>query len=161
MGVDLDQATIDHLQSGCAVLIGTVSDANIPRASRGTGITVVDAAASIFRVLIETDDPVTLSNLSANGRVAITTADVRTLQSMLFKGTLLGVEECTDADHAKAEQYRHDFLTDIKETDHIPMEVLLGWADRPFVPCIVQLHESFDQTPGPQAGAQLARRGAP
>ena len=161
MGVELDQATIDHLHSGCAVLIGTVSDANIPRASRGSGITVVDAAAAIVRVLVETDDPVTLATLAANGRVAITTADVRTLYSMQFKGTLIAFEECTDADHAKAEQYRHDFLTDIKETDHIPMELLRGWADRPIAPCLVALHESFDQTPGPQAGSALNRRESP
>jgi len=153
-----DKSTIEFLHSGCAVLIGTVDDNGQPHASRGCGVTVLDAEVGRLRLLADASDAKLVANLKPGALVAITVASVPTFQSMQMKGRVVGVETATGADEAKSRQYAADFIRDIHESDGQPMDVLGRWADRTILPCIVEIDSSFDQTPGPLAGTALARR---
>ena len=151
-----DQAMIEYLHSGCAVLVGTVDATGRPHASRGWGLTVLDARAGRVRLLLDGADIVTLANVLPGAAVAITTASVPTLHSVQLKGHVLLVEPADDIDEAKRVQYTRDFTNDIHHTDGDPMEMLVRWADRHVVACVVDVDSSFDQTPGPAAGCLLA-----
>jgi hypothetical protein len=151
-----DEPMIQHLHSGCALLIGTVDETGLPHAGRGHGLTVVDPAGGVVRLLVDAEDATTLANLRRPGAaVAVTTAAVPTLHSFQIKGRVGGVEDANDADNAKHLQYATDFMNDIHNTDGDAIELLERWVLRPIVACVVHVDACFDQTPGPSAGTLL------
>lgn len=154
----LDKSTIEFLHSGCAVLIGTVDESGRPHATRGWGLTVVDADAGRLRVLADAGDATLMANLRPDALVAVTVADVTTFKSRQMKGRVVKVESVTEADEAKQRQYTTDFVHDIHEVDRMPIDVLERWASRSVAPCLVEIDSSFDQTPGPSAGTVLEAR---
>lgn len=158
--IDLaDEAVAGHLHSGCGLLVGTIGTDGRPRAARAWGLTIVDPGARRVRLLIEADDVLTLANLRAGGRVAITGTSVQTFTSIQLKGRCVAIEAPTEADEARRVQYTRDFLDDITVHEGYPMEALERWADHRVVPCVVEVDSSFDQTPGPSAGVATGATG--
>ena len=157
--IDLDDpATKEFLHSGCALLVCTVNADGSPHAGRAWGLTVVDAEAGLVRVLLEGDDPVMIANARAGNAIAVTATGVLTFHSIQMKGRPVRIEHhMTETDEAKAAQYADDFLDDIHATEGYPMEIMRRWTEHPLVPCIVEVETTFDQTPGPSAGAVLDR----
>lgn len=150
-----DEATIEFLHAGCALLVGTVDATGKPHAGRGWGLTVLDPQSGRVRLLVNLDDAATVANLQPGAAVAITTASVPTLHSIQMKGHVVCVEAATEADEAKRVQYTADFTNDIHKTDGDVLEVLQRWAARSILACVVDLDSSFDQTPGPSAGSPI------
>jgi len=156
--IDLgDRATVKFLDSGCALLVCTVSADGQPHAGRAWGLSVVDVDAHLLRLLVEADDAVTVANVRAGRAIAVTATSVRTFHSLQLKGRALSLEELTPADEAKQAQYTSDFLKDILDTSKYAPDVMCRWAERPVTPCFVTVDVSFDQTPGPSAGATIDR----
>lgn len=151
----LDSSTITFLHGGCGLLVGTVDEAGVPHAARGQGVTVVSEDPLRLRLLIDVDDTRTRSNVGSGSMVAICSADVPTLTSLQLKGRVLAVEAATDTDVAKHRQYATDFIHDIHRTDGDPLEMLRRWAYRSVMAMVVEIDESFDQTPGPSAGRRV------
>ncbi|MCU0259463.1 MAG: pyridoxamine 5'-phosphate oxidase family protein [Ilumatobacteraceae bacterium] len=154
----LDPATIEFLHGGCALLVGTVDASGRPHAGRGHGLTVLADEPVRVRLLVDAEDTRTVENLDRGALVAVCTADVPTLRSLQLKGRVMSVEPPTPADLAKHRQYADDFTRDIHETDGEPIEILERWADRPVVACVIEIDDTFDQTPGPAAGRRLEDR---
>jgi hypothetical protein len=152
----LDDETTAFLQTGCALIVGTVGPDGAPHAGRAWGLDVVDPGPSpTVRLLLDVDDVRTLDHVAGLGAVAITATSVRTLHSMQLKGRSLGLDEPRAGDDDRLERYISQFFTDITETDGTDLD-LLG-TFRPFgqVPCLLEVHERFVQTPGPGAGARV------
>jgi hypothetical protein len=147
---------ISLLEGGCGVIIGTVARDGAPHVSRGWGITVVSVDPPEVRLLLDADDTDATANLAANGRVAVTGGDIRTLHSIQFKGEATAVEAATDDDRRRAEQYAHDFFGNINEVDGTPLDLLDGLEPRDYAVCTVRISELYDQSPGPSAGTRLA-----
>jgi hypothetical protein len=74
---------------------------------------------------------------------------------MQLKGRSLGLVEPHVDDEARMERYCDQFFTDITETDGTDLEVLARFRPSGQVPCLVEVHERFVQTPGPGAGARV------
>jgi hypothetical protein len=157
VGIVLDDDTVRFLSGGCSLLVGTVSADGRPHAGRGWGITVLEREPLRVRVLLDARDARTLENARGGARIALCTADVPTLHSVQLKGRVIGAEPATDADREKQRQYTDAFLHDIHSTDGDPLHILHRWAECDVVAAIVEVDESFDQTPGPSAGTVLAR----
>src|SRR4051812_16011385 len=85
----LDPKTTAFVESGCALIVGTVSGDGEPHAARGWGATVVDRAGEL-RLLLPDNDPVMLDDLATTRRIAFTAANVRTFSSRQFKGEVVG-----------------------------------------------------------------------
>lgn len=152
----LDEATIEFLHGGCALLVGTVDASGLAHAGRGHGLTVLSADDPVrLRLLVDRDDAHSVANLYPGAMVAICTADVPTLRSLQFKGRVLAVEPATPDDLSKHQQYARDFTWDIHRTDGDLLPMLRRWADRPVLACVVEVDDTFDQTPGPTAGRRM------
>jgi len=151
----IGEAVQELLESPCGLLVATVSADGWPRATRAWGATVADAAAGRLRVLVTGDDPVSLANLAEGGVVAVTGADVRTLQAVQVKGSVVALEPPTPADEARAAAHTAAFFAQISEMDGIPVTLLRRLAPHALVACVVEVGEVFDQSPGPGAGASL------
>lgn len=146
--------TKEFLESGCALVVATVSSDGAPFASRGWGLTIVRGGD--FRLLLDADDPHTIANLEATGVIAITATNVPTLHSMQMKGRCLTVEPATDVDRARAARYCDEFFTDIVTTEGTDPRLPERLRPAGVIACEVTIDECFDQTPGPAAGSVLA-----
>ena len=152
-GTVIDTERQARLESGWALIVGTVSATGEPHAARGWGLTVLATDGTQVRLLLDADDSTTLANLASTGAVAITAAHVPTFRSMQLKGRSTQIEPATADDYACSERYIDAFFTDVQNTDGTARELLDGLRARDVVACIVQVDDWFDQTPGPGAGA--------
>ncbi len=153
----------DHLrlmESG-ALIVGVTTDDGTPYATRAWGLRVVDAGdddrLALVHVLMPADDPIGLAGFEPDRAVAITAADVMTLQSAQFKGRSLGVEPATEDDLELSARYFEGFSAAVERSDGQPRGLLERLVPFELVRCIVQVHEAYDQTPGPGAGQELGR----
>ena len=149
----MDEATRAFLEAGSALIIGTVGPDGAPFAGRGWGLDVLDGG--VVRLLLDATDEGSIANVDAGRAIAVTAADVRTLRSVQLKGRAIGIEATTAADRERWSRYREEFFTDILETDGTPRELTDRVAPDDVVPCTIEVHELFDQTPGPGAGARI------
>jgi hypothetical protein len=143
------------LESGCALLIGTVDRAGMPHASRGWGLDVLDGAKGLVRIVLAGDDAVTLTNLRSSGRLAVTATDVATLRSVQGKGHVLSLERGTTADRRRATRYVEAFCGDIGRVDATPRVLVERLVPSTYESCVAALDEWYDQTPGPAAGCRV------
>ena len=150
----LTAETRDFLESGCALIIATVSSTGEPFASRGWGLDVLDDAGRV-RLLLESGDRQALENLQDTGRIAITAAHVPTLHALQLKGNYVGSHPGNERDRAKAAQYADEFFADIEATDGSPRALLERLLPDDYVACEIVIEELYDQTPGPGAGASV------
>ena len=90
--------------------------------------------------------------------MAITGADVCTLLSAQLKGTVALVEPPTEADLERAHHHMHRLAELIEETDGTDRGLVLRMFPARLLAIEVEVHEQYDQSPGPEAGAALGRR---
>jgi hypothetical protein len=151
-----DPDLVALLESGCALIIGTVAGDGAPHAGRAWGLTVVqEGAGDRVRLLLDAADPRSIEHARAGGRIAITGGDVRTLKSRQVKGRVIEVHDATDTDFVRADAYCEAFFEDAVETDGTPREYMERLRPDGYVACIVAIDEAYDQTPGPGAGAPV------
>ncbi len=154
-----DSETRAFLESGCGLLVGTVSLDGEPYASRGWGLDVLDVGPpALVRLMLDAEDERTLEHVSAGGAIAITAANVLTLRSMQLKGRARGMDSATPDDRARVERYVREFHADVEATDFVTWELFQQFFPVDCVACLVDVHEAFDQTPGPGAGARVGER---
>ena len=150
----IDEALRAFLERGGAMVVGTVSADGVPHAQRGWGCSVT--GPTTIRLLLDSSDPVLRSDIAAAGRLAVTSADVRTLRSVQLKGRVTAVEpEPGPADLERCEAHNEELLTDIEETDHYPRALTERMVPPAYIVAVVEVEELYDQTPGPAAGAQV------
>jgi hypothetical protein len=154
-GVVFEPATTEFLESGCALIVGTVAADGEPHASRGWGLDVLGDDPPLVRLVLDAGDAVAVEHAAARGQIAVTAASVRTLRSTQLKGTSLGLEASTPELTERADRYIEQFFTDIGETDGTARDVLERLRPAGYVACTIQVEDRFDQTPGPGAGAPI------
>jgi hypothetical protein len=152
-----DRETIDFLESGCALIVATVSADGEPHAGRGWGLLVAPGDDDRVRLLVDALDSITVENMETTGRIAITAANVPTLRSAQLKGRAVGVSPAADADRTRAAEFCNRFFTDIVETDGTDRRLPERLVPLDYVACDVTVEEFYDQTPGPGAGGALSR----
>jgi xanthine/CO dehydrogenase XdhC/CoxF family maturation factor len=142
------------LENGAGLVVGTVSADGTPRADRAWAASVVDADSRRIRFVMSADDAAVVGNLQS-GRVSLNGADVRTYQSIQLKGRPVVVEVPTATDVDLARHQSETFFEAVHLTDGNPVEALRRMLPLQMVAVEMIVEESFDQTPGPSAGAAL------
>jgi hypothetical protein len=152
-----DRETIEFLESGCSLVVGTVASDGAPFVTRGWGIKVAEPDQDCVHLVLDARDVVTLDNLDATGRVALTAAHVPTLRAKQFKGRAADVLPAGDEDRATVEQFCEAFFSAVVASDGTDRRFLERLVPLDFVACDVMIDEIYDQTPGPGAGSAVAR----
>lgn len=143
------------LESGCALIVGTVSAGGTPHASRGWGLSICPDRASV-RLLLDASDRVAIENVATTGVIAVTGCDVPTLHSVQLKGHASAPVATSDpADMKVVETFRTDFFASVSRTEGTPIALLERLLPSTFAACTVTVQEVYDQTPGPRAGSRL------
>jgi hypothetical protein len=104
---------------------------------------------------VGTADVPYLSGASDRPVLAVTVTDVRTLDSVQFKGPASAPEPATDEDLEAVERYCTAFFDAVREIDGIPRELMERLLPRAFATCVVEVEHTYDQTPGPKAGTPV------
>src|SRR5918993_1903599 len=131
---DEDQTTF--LESGCALVLGTVLADGAPHTARGWGLTVL-ASGDQVRLLLDAEDDRTIDRAAQGGRIALTGASVRTLRAVQIKGQALAVEVASPHDEERAGRYCEAFFRDITETDGTDLDLLLRMVPTGYVACTI------------------------
>lgn len=150
----IDSELAAFAADGRALIIGAVAPDGAPHATRGWGFVVDPDGTPV--VLLDADDRGARACLEPGRPLAITAADVRTLQSVQFKGKALAVDPAGPDDLATASHYTERFFGAIVATDGMDPDVLRRIVPSRYVRCRFACDAVFDQTPGPGAGEPVA-----
>ena len=142
------------IDSGAGIVVGTVSEDGEPRADRGWAAAVLDEQGRRVRFVMSADDPAVVRNLEA-GSVSLTGAEVITYQSIQLKGRPVVVEAPTADDIEMARVQTATFFDAVHRVDGNPLESLWRMLPLQMVAVEMIVEETFDQTPGPAAGAVI------
>ncbi len=143
------------LETGAGLVVGTVSADGEPRADRAWAASVADADTHRIRLVMSADDPAVVENLQS-GAVSLTGAEAISYQSVQLKGRPVVVESPTAADIELARLQSETFFEAVHRSDGNPVEALRRILPHRMVAVEMVVEETFDQTPGPSAGAALA-----
>ena len=151
-----DPETQAFLESGCGLIVATVSGEGEPHAARAWGLDLLEPGPPArMRLLLDPDDERTIAHAASRGAIAVTGANVLTLRSMQLKGRAVEVAVASPDDAARADRYIRAFYADVEATDRVPWERFEHFLPAGYVTCTIEVHDVFDQTPGPGAGARV------
>jgi hypothetical protein len=142
------------IDAGVALVVGSVSAEGEPRVHRACAAWIVEDESNRLRFVVSGDDPELVEHLGS-GAVSLTSADVVTYRSAQFKGRPVIVEPPTSEDTELAAQHSEAFFEAINRTDGNPLHLLRRMLPHRMLSVEMIVDETFDQTPGPKAGAAL------
>ena len=151
----IDRATVDLLEGGSALTIGTVRSDGVPHAARAWGLDLLAHDPMRVRVLLDAHEAGTIENLEAGASVAVTATSVPTFHSVQLKGTSRGVTETADGDAERFSGYTQAFYADIEAADRTPRQLVERLSPGDLVVVELDITDVYDQTPGPGAGREL------
>ncbi len=94
-----------------------------------------------------------IRDLEANGAIAVTLADPTTYRAVQLTGFVEWVGDLTDEDRRRVADHIDRFVEAVASIGMPPESVRL--AGEQFVAVQVQVHQTYEQTPGPGAGSPL------
>ena len=145
---------VELIESPCAQIVGTVDADGLPDATRGWGAQVLDDGTKI-RLLLAANAATSIRNLRSTRRIAFTATHFLTLHSVQVKGIALTVDEATETDRGRYEEFCAGCVRMLEEMDGTPESLSRRFVPSGIVVCVLTVDELFDQTPGPGAGKCL------
>jgi hypothetical protein len=107
-----------------------------------------------LRIGMDAGDESAVENV-VDRMVAVTAADVPTLDSVQIKGRVVDIEPPCAVDLEVVHQQSEAFLTAVHQVDGHPLELLRRLLPTRLVMLEIEISEVFDQSPGPRAGARM------
>ena len=150
----------DFLESGASVVMGTHDSACVPEAVRVWGPRVGRDGRSVSICVALATSGRALSNLRENGRVAVSFSLPTNYKTIQLKGRFLGTARPNGQDLTAVERHRDSFTASATRVG-VGRRFIEGLWQKELVESAVMLkirfvvERAFDQTPGPDAGAQL------
>jgi hypothetical protein len=139
---------------GLVIVVASRDDAMRPEIARGWGPEVAPDATSATVCVAAARDSRMGSNLAANGAIAMTMGLPTTYQFFQLKGRVTAIEDASAEQLARAEAHAAAFADEV-----VPLGLTREQGLRLFHPDLIavsfDVHERYDQTPGPGAGARV------
>jgi hypothetical protein len=154
----LDDDTKALLEAGSSTIVGLVTTTGEPFATRGWGSVVVSDEPVRMRTLVGAG-PLIAAGYDLGEpepfAIAVTGADVQTLQSVQVKGRVVAVEPVTDDDLELSARFCDDFFEKVERVDGVGRHLMSRLVPSDLWACTVEVAEVYDQTPGPAAGRSI------
>jgi hypothetical protein len=150
----IDDSLKEFIESDVATLVGTGDDEGRPQIAYGWAPRVVnpDGVVEVFLDTARAEG--TISNLRANGRIAVTMAHPVSYRSVQIKGKFRDVSDPEEADIPYVQERREGFVTSTSLIGDPPNTIRNMWLDE-VIKVAFTVDAAFDQTPGPNAGQPL------
>ena len=150
----LNDAVREHLLGGASIIVGTVTSDGFPYSSKGYG--ALPTGDDTVHVFLDADHTDLVDHVRASGRLAVTSGNVFTFQSVQLKGRVEALGPATAGEHDTAVELTRHLFGRIAQVENLPMAMFDRRIPPAFVTCTVRVDSIFDQTPGPMAGLPLA-----
>lgn len=142
------------LENVGTILVGTRDATLSPEITRGWGPTILADGHTMHVCVSLSAGAKTLENLRESDEIAVTFHQTVTYQTVQLKGRFLESGELTAQDRDAVARQK-DILAEQAKLHGIPMNI----GSRLFTADLVRIrfvvHQAFEQTPGPRAGARL------
>ncbi|HJW33336.1 MAG TPA: pyridoxamine 5'-phosphate oxidase family protein [Holophagaceae bacterium] len=150
-----DQAAF--LEGGRSINVGSCDAEGRPSLSRALGCRVSREEGRVTVFLARLQCEALLRDIAARGRIAVVFSEPPTHRTLQLKGSDAEVVAIRDGDAAWVEGYVRAFAQELVPLGFIPEVIQAIFACPPSELAAVTFTptDAFDQTPGPQAGAQL------
>jgi hypothetical protein len=153
----LPSEIVAFIEDGVTLSIGTRDREGMPETVRGCGVVVLPGAARL-RIYVPVDNgALTLANLREDARIAITMCRPITHQTIQVKGRAAAIRDADPSERPVVEAYREAYQRTLSLIG-LPPRISSRLAIWPAAAVEVELSEVYGQTPGPDAGARMARR---
>lgn len=154
MAFKIDRALKDFVESGVGVLVGTGDANGRPHLAYGWGPRVAADGASVDVFIDSLRAGQTLSDVRANGRIAVTIGHPVSYRSVQLKGTVIAHGDATESDDDWVRKHREAFVVATSLVGDPPETIRNLWLDD-VTRLSFTVEQAFDQTPGPEAGKPL------
>jgi hypothetical protein len=141
-----------------AIVVGAVAPDGTPWAARGWAVTIPEEDRPVIRVVVGTADVPFLAGPTDRPVLAVTVTHVHTLESVQFKGPSGPAEPATEEDLRAVEHYCDAFFDAVLEIDGVPRALMERLLPRTYATCVIEVEQTYDQTPGPKAGTEVGSR---
>lgn len=150
----LPDELVEFVQGGVSLLTATCSPDLVPECMRAAGLRVWPGACQLTVLLPKATGDISIANLRANGRLAVTMSQIQTHRTVQVKGTVLAIREGDDADRALFERYAPGLRASLAHVG-VPERISRRLKLWPAWAVDLEIVHVFAQTPGPVAGARM------
>jgi hypothetical protein len=151
----VDPTLAAFLQEGLGVYVGTRNTALEPNGARGVAVRVEEDGRHLVVYVAEVAADRILSDLEANGQIAVSFGRPRDDRACQVKGLFVGSRAASNGERddvlSQWERFR-----DALEYIGISRPITNGWVAWPAVALRLKVTAVFEQTPGPSAGVAIA-----
>jgi len=143
------------LEQGVGIHIGTRNDQPHPSGARAVAAKVEGGGSHLVVYVAEIAAVRLRADLESNGQAAVVFGRPEDERSCQVKGVLVEIRSATDSERPMLQKQWDGFLTQL-EMIGIPRVSATNWTTWPAVAIRLKVTTIFEQTPGPQAGVQIA-----
>lgn len=156
MPVPLDENLRELLECGVATVVGTHDADLVPEVARGWGVRVLPDGRTVEVCIGLPSGRRTMSNLAANGHIAVTCVRPSNYRQVQLKGHVVATLEASSEDHAWVERHQQAFGHEVAQVGIGADLVTAFWSnDDAMVKVRFVAEDVYEQTPGPDAGRPL------
>ncbi|HEX6391772.1 MAG TPA: pyridoxamine 5'-phosphate oxidase family protein [Solirubrobacteraceae bacterium] len=142
------------LGGGLAVIVATADEQLHPEISRGWGPQLAADEETLTLCVAAAPASRTRANLARGGMIAATFSVPTTYRTVQLKGPILGVDEPTAAQLARADEHLAAFSEQVVQVG-IPPGRAARFREAVLLAVRMGVRERYEQTPGPKAGTPL------
>jgi hypothetical protein len=141
------------LAGGSAIMVATRDDMGEPHVTRGWGGRLDAEMGRLDLALTVSDDLEVVSDLEANGAIAVTLVRPTNYLAMQLTGTVEWIGDVNASDQERIDAHVARFVAEVMRIGMTPATARLA-GDR-FVAVRIAMREFFEQTPGAKAGSAM------
>jgi hypothetical protein len=141
------------LETGVAIMVATRDARLRAHVTRGWGGCLDAETGQLVLALTDYPGSGVVPDLEANGLIAVNLARPSNYQSMQLKGTVDSIGDCGAEELARVEAHLARFVEETAQAGAPPIIARIAGSE--FVRVRVTLDRAYEQTPGPDAGAEL------
>jgi len=144
----------EFMESGLAIVVGTRGEDLEPEGASALALRVEPDRTRLTVFLYEEAARALLKNLATWPEIAVQ-ADLPTShRACQAKGRFLGSRHATEEERPLVARQLEGFVMDLGKIG-VPRRLTEGWNMWPCVALTMEVHELYEQTPGPGAGEPL------
>ncbi len=151
----IDAQLAAFLEQGVGIHVGTRNERLEPNGARAVAAKVEDGGSHLVVFVAEIAAARLRRDLESNGQAAVVFGRPEDERSCQVKGVFVDIRSAAESERPMLEKQWDGFLNQLQMIG-IPRVSASNWTTWPAVAIRLKVTTIFEQTPGPQAGAQIA-----
>jgi hypothetical protein len=151
----ITEPLVELIHGGNVMALGTRNERLTPHVVRANGALVSSSRDRVAVLLPGIECGPAIENLGANGRVAFLVVDPHTHSGYQFKGRYLEHRQATADELAISDIHRAKLLAKLSGFYPTFERIYDHYAPAQPICVVIEVHEIYDQTPGPKAGRRV------